>query len=174
VAAHGTRESRSPDGTCPDTVASGDAHRTVEGGSAVSAVHRILGFFVVGVFAVGWIWGLGAKLVRREPGALYWRWVALAQVAAGLQAIVGLTLLAMGGRVSGGLGGVLHYVYGLLPLLLFFIAHVVARSGDMSFVGIRGSQGEPIAIRAWTPFAWASFICFGLTLRALMTGLGEG
>ncbi len=140
----------------------------------MSAVHRILGFFVVGVFAVGWIWGLGAKLVRREPGALYWRWVALAQVAAGLQAIVGLTLLAMGGRVSGGLGGVLHYVYGLLPLLLFFIAHVVARSGDMSFVGIRGSQGEPIAIRAWTPFAWASFICFGLTLRALMTGLGEG
>jgi hypothetical protein len=140
----------------------------------VSAVHRILGFFVVGVFAVGWIWGLGAKLARREPGALYWRWVALAQVAAGLQAIVGLTLLAMGGRVSGGLGGVLHYVYGLLPLLLFFIAHVVARSGDMSFVGIRGSQGEPIAIRAWTPFAWASFICFGLTLRALMTGLGEG
>jgi hypothetical protein len=174
VAAHGTRESRPPDGTRPDTVASGDAHRTVEGGSAVSAVHRILGFFVVGVFAVGWIWGLGAKLARREPGALYWRWVALAQVAAGLQAIVGLTLLAMGGRVSGGLGGVLHYVYGLLPLLLFFIAHVVARSGDMSFVGIRGSQGEPIAIRAWTPFAWASFICFGLTLRALMTGLGEG
>ncbi len=140
----------------------------------MSAVHRILGFFVVGVFAVGWIWGLGAKLARREPGALYWRWVALAQVAAGLQALVGLTLLAMGGRVSGGLGGVLHYVYGLLPLLLFFIAHVVARSGDMSFVGIRGSQGEPIAIRAWTPFAWASFICFGLTLRALMTGLGEG
>jgi hypothetical protein len=140
----------------------------------VSVVHRLLGFFVVGVFAVGWIWGLGAKLARREPGPLYWRWVALAQVTAGLQAIVGLTLLATGGRVGGVFGGVLHYVYGLLPLLLFFIAHVVARSGDMSFVGIRGSRGEPIAIRAWTPFAWVSFICFGLALRALMTGLGEG
>ena len=140
----------------------------------MSVVHRLLGFFVVGVFAVGWIWGLGAKLVRREPGPLYWRWVALAQVTAGLQAIVGLTLLATAGQVGGAFGGVLHYVYGLLPLLLFFIAHVVARSGDMSFVGIRGSRGECIAIRAWTPFAWVSFICFGLASRALMTGLGFG
>jgi hypothetical protein len=24
------------------------------------------------------------------------------------------------------------------------------------------------------PFAWVAFICFGLTLRALMTGLGVG
>jgi hypothetical protein len=140
----------------------------------VSDVHRVLGFFVVGVFAVGWIWGLGAKLARRGPGPLYWRWVALAQVTAGLQAIVGLTLLAIGGRVGGAFGGVLHYVYGLLPLLLFLIAHVVARSGDMSLVGIRGARGEPVAIRAWTPFAWVSFICFGLASRALMTGLGFG
>jgi hypothetical protein len=28
--------------------------------------------------------------------------------------------------------------------------------------------------RPWVPFALASFICFGLTLRALMTGLGIG
>ena len=138
----------------------------------MSAVHRALGFFVVGVFALGWIWGLVAKLVRRGPGPLYWRWVALAQVSAALQAIVGLTLLATGGRVGGALAGVLHYVYGLLPLALFFIAHVVARSGNMSFVGIRGPRGEPVAIRAWTPFAWASFISFGLAARALMTGLG--
>jgi hypothetical protein len=168
------RESTPPDLSATATVASGDADRTVEGCSGVSAAHRLLGFLVVGVFAVGWIWGLGAKLLRREPGPLYWRWVALEQASAGLQAIVGLSLLAIGGRVGGGLGGLLHYVYGLLPLLLFFVAHVVARSGDMSFVGIRGSGGEPIAIRAWTPFAWASFICFGLASRALMTGLGLG
>jgi hypothetical protein len=26
----------------------------------------------------------------------------------------------------------------------------------------------------WVPFAWAAFICFGLTLRGLMTGFGTG
>jgi hypothetical protein len=39
------------------------------------------------------------------------------------------------------------------------VAHVVAR----------GMEREP-----WIPFAWAGFFCFGLTLRALMTGLGIG
>ena len=114
----------------------------------MSTVHRLLGFLVVGVFAVGWIWGLGAKLARRDPGPLYWRWVSLAQITAGLQAIAGLALLATGGRVGGAFGGVLHYVYGLLPLLLFFIAHVVARSGDMSFVGIRAPAPRFHPIRA--------------------------
>jgi hypothetical protein len=139
-------------------------------------VHEAFGFLLVAVFAVGWIWGLGAKLTRRGPGELYWRWVALAQVTAGIQAVLGLTLLIAGYRVEGAgtLGGVLHYVYGLLPLLVFAIAHVVARSGDMSFIGVRGDDGRPVPIRAWAPFAWAAFISFGLASRALMTGLGVG
>jgi hypothetical protein len=139
-------------------------------------VHEAFGFFLVGLFAVGWIWGLGAKLMRRGPGGLYWRWVALAQVTAGIQAILGIALLIAGYRVEAGgaLGGILHYVYGLLPLVLFAIAHLVARSGDMSFIGVRGEGGRPVPIRAWTPFAWAAFICFGLASRALMTGLGLG
>ena len=139
-------------------------------------VHKYIGFFIVAVFAVGWVWGLGAKILRRGPGDLYWRWLAVAQVTAGVQALLGITLLILGKRVdaSGTLGGLLHYVYGLLPILIFAIAHVVARSGDMSFIGVEGPKGEPVRIRAWTPFAWASFICFGLASRALMTGLGIG
>jgi hypothetical protein len=57
-------------------------------------------------------------------------------------------------------------VYGYLPLLLFVFAHVIAREGSARMIGI----DRPV--QPWTPFAWASFICFGLTLRALMTGLG--
>jgi hypothetical protein len=142
----------------------------------MAEVHRVAGFAVVGIFALGWIWGLAAKLVGRGPGALYWRWVAVAQVIAGVQAILGLTLLATGGRVlaDGLLGELLHYIYGLLPLLLFAIAHVVARSGDVSAIGIRGPAGERRTVRPWAPFAWASFISFGLAARALMTGLGVG
>jgi hypothetical protein len=134
----------------------------------VSALHRVVGFAVVAIFALGWIWGLGAKLGRRGPGEAYWTWLSVAQVVAGLQAVLGTILLVSGRRVhaEGVLGGTLHYVYGYLPLLLFVVAHVVAREGTARAVGI----DRPI--QPWVPFAWASFISFGLTLRALMTGLG--
>jgi hypothetical protein len=135
-------------------------------------IHEYVGFAVVGIFTVGWVWGLGAWILRRGPGEGYWIWLTVAQVVAGLQALLGITLLIIGYRVhaEGTLGGILHYVYGLLPLLLFVIAHVVARAGNASLVGF----DERKQIRPWVPFAWAAFICFGLTSRALMTGLGIG
>ena len=134
----------------------------------MSAWHRVIGFAVVAIFALGWIWGLGAKIARREPGDGYWMWLAVAQVVAGLQALLGTVLLVLGRRLEAGgvLGGTLHYVYGYLPLLLFVFAHVMARAGDARVIGI----DRPL--RTWVPFAWASFISFGLTFRALLTGLG--
>jgi hypothetical protein len=134
----------------------------------VSGLHRVIGFAVVATFALGWIWGLGAKIARREPGEGYWTWLAAAQVFAGVQAVLGTILLIAGRRLEaeGVLGGTLHYVYGYLPLLLFLFAHVVAREGNARAIGI----DRPV--QPWVPFAWASFISFGLTLRALMTGLG--
>lgn len=138
-------------------------------------MHQILGFTVVAVFTLGWVWGLAAKVSRRGPGELYWKWVALAQVVAAVQAVIGIGLLIAGGRPEAtGLARTLHYVYGLLPLLLFAIAHVVARIGNLSVLGIQHRDGTQIPIRPWTPFAWVSFIAFGLTLRALMTGMGWG
>jgi len=136
----------------------------------VSGLHRVVGFAVVGVFTLGWVWGLVAWIRRRAPGELYWRWLTVAQVLVGLQAVFGVVLLLLGRRVvtGGALSNVLHYVYGLLPVLLFVFAHVVARAGNASIIGL----DERRKIAPWVPFAWASFICFGLTLRALMTGLG--
>lgn len=138
----------------------------------MSDVHRFIGFAVVSVFALGWLWGLGAWIVRRGPGEGFWIWLTVAQVVAGLQAILGIALLLLGRRLNTGgtLGGILHYVYGLLPILLFVMAHVIARAGSAAMLGF----DETRRIRPWVPFAWASFICFGLTLRALMTGLEVG
>lgn len=136
----------------------------------MSQIHQILGFAVVALFALGWVWGLGAWIARRGPGERYWLWLTVAQVVAGAQAVLGVTLLLLGRRMlaPGALGDVLHYVYGLLPILLFVFAHVVARAGNARIIGI----DRPV--RPWVPFAWASFISFGLTSRALMTGLGIG
>ena len=57
-----------------------------------------------------------------------------------------------------------------LPVVLLVFAHVIAREGNASMVGFDKEK----TLAPWVPFAWASFICFGLTLRALMTGLGVG
>jgi hypothetical protein len=76
------------------------------------------------------------------------------QVTVLVQGIAGATLLIMGRRISS-----LHYVYGVIfPVLVLMVAHVLAR--------------EQFSHRPWLPFAFASFFCLGLTMRALMTGLG--
>jgi len=113
---------------------------------------------------------MGAGFAKRGLCERYLLWLTVAQVVAGAQAALGVALLLLGRRMAtpGTLGDVLHYVYGLLPILLFVFAHVVARAGNARIIGI----DRPV--RPWVPFAWVSFICFGLTLRALMTGLGIG
>jgi len=121
----------------------------------VSELHKWIGFAVVGGFAVLFLWGIGAKLFKRGPGDWFWRWLVLVQVLVGVQTIVGIVLFLSGERAP----TLLHYAYGLFPIIVLVVAHVVAR----------GMEREP-----WIPFAWAGFFCFGLTLRALMTGLGIG
>jgi hypothetical protein len=123
----------------------------------VSELHRYVGFVVVGIFSIGWVFGLVLWISRREAGDWFWRWLVAAQVIAALQAVVGVVLMLLGRRPTTWL----HVVYGLGPLVILGIAHLLARD-------------ENFRRRPWVPFAVASFICFGLSLRALTTGLGTG
>lgn len=123
----------------------------------MSSIHLYAGFAIVALFGAGWVWGLGAWLAKRGPGEWFWRWLAVVQVVAVVQAVLGVWLL-VSGRV---LPQTLHLVYGLGPLVILGIAHALAR--DRNFER-----------RPWVAFGFASFICFGLSLRALMTGLGIG
>jgi len=129
-------------------------------------IHAAVGFAVVGLFSIGWIWGLVAWIAKRDPGRGFWIWLAVAQVVVGVQAIVGLVLYLGGHRASTWL----HYAYGLFPVLVLVVAHLVARETRRMAPSPR--TGRTMA--PWVPFAWAAFICFGLTLRGLMTGLGIG
>jgi len=124
-------------------------------------VHTYVGFLVEAVFTVGWVWGLVALIRRREPGQGFWTWLVVAQTIAGIQAAMGLILLLLGYRPDTWL----HYVYGFGPIAVLVIAHQVARDQQSG-----GGEAEPVA--PWIPFAAAAFVCFGLALRALMTGLG--
>jgi hypothetical protein len=125
-------------------------------------VHEYVGFAVVGVFTVGWVWGLVALITKRDPGQRFWTWVVVAQVIAGVQALLGVLLLLLGYRPDTWL----HYVYGFGPLVVFLIAHQMARE-------VRDQDGGRFS-QPWVVFAAAEFICFGLAGRALMTGLGIG
>jgi len=127
----------------------------------VGALHRVIGFAVVAVFTTGWVWGLSAAVARRGPGDRYWTWLGAAQVVAAVQALVGVVLLLTGNRPTDWL----HLVYGFGPLVILVIGHAMARE-------VRRGRGAPV--EPWVIFALASFICFGLSLRALMTGLGIG
>jgi hypothetical protein len=129
----------------------------------MSDIHTIVGFAVVAIFAIGWLWPLAALVVRRRPGERYWIWLTVAQVVAGVQALLGLILLAIGRRPSDWL----HLVYGFGPILILVIAHALAREGQKVKPG-----ADPIPPHLW--FAFGAFIAFGLSLRALMTGLGIG
>ena len=120
------------------------------------ALHLVAGSAIVGAFGLVTLWGLVTWVVRRGPGQAFWWVVGFVQGAVLLQALVGVALLLIGGRAT-----ILHIVYGaMFPALVLGVAHALAR--------------DAFAHRPWVPFAMASFFCFGLTLRALMTGLGVG
>jgi hypothetical protein len=122
----------------------------------VRALHLVAGSAIVGAFGLLTLWGLVTWIIRRGPGRAFWWVVGFVQGAVLLQLLVGVVLLLLGGRAT-----ILHIVYGaVFPALVLAVAHVLAR--------------DAFAHRPWAPFAVASFFCLGLTLRALMTGLGVG
>ena len=84
------------------------------------------------------------------------RLLTVLQVLLGVQLLAGLVLLAQGGRPA-----ILHYLYGaVFPALVIGVCHVFTR----------GLEKPPYHVF----FTIGSFFVFGLTARALMTGLGIG
>jgi hypothetical protein len=121
----------------------------------VPEIHKYIGFAVVGGWFALMVWAAIAAIVRREPNRWYWRLLGVLQAILLLQIVVGLTLW-----ISHPLPAFLHPFYGaLFPAIVLVIAHVFAR-------GLDDEKDR------WKVFGWASLFVFGLTLRALMTGLG--
>jgi len=124
--------------------------------TAACKVHAAIGFVIVGGWFLLFVFGLGAWILRREPGRPFWRLLAILQVLLVIQLIAGSVLLAAGHRAD----SLLHSLYGVVfPAIVLVVAHVFGR----------GMENEE---DTWKVFAVASFVIFGLTLRALTTGLG--
>jgi hypothetical protein len=120
----------------------------------MTAFHRIEGFAIVIGWGVLFLWGVGLFIFKRDAGRLYWGLLTVLQVLLGLQLLAGLVLFAAGGRPA-----VLHYLYGaVFPAIVLVVCHVFTR----------GLEKPPYHLF----FTIGAFFIFGLTARALMTGLG--
>ena len=124
--------------------------------TAICETHAFIGFLIVGGWFVVFAWGgLAWWPLHREPGRLYWGLLGVLQGILILQLLIGLIMW-----VRNPIPTWLHPLYGaLFPAIILVIAHVMARGMDL--------EEDRYKI-----FAVAAFFIFGLTLRALMTGLG--
>lgn len=124
----------------------------------VSDLHRFVGYSIPTGFALLSLWSGYAFARNKPPGDNFWHLLAALQVVIGLQVLVGATLFLAGFRPQSNGPEWLHYAYGaLFPAFVLVLAHRFARRAE----GI-----------SWVVFGVAGLVCFGLTFRALQTGLG--
>jgi hypothetical protein len=122
----------------------------------MEAIHRFVGFGIVGGWLLLFLWGCVLFVLRRDANRWYWGLLTALQVLLGLQLLAGIVLFATGGRPP-----LLHYFYGVLfPAVVLVVAHGLTR----------GLEKPPYHVF----FTIGAFFIFGLTGRALMTGLGLG
>ena len=123
-------------------------------------LHRYIAYSIPTGFLLLVLWTVWSLIRNRPPHDWFWSLLAGLQVVLGLQALVGIVLFIAGNRPDAKGPPWLHYVYGaLFPLAMLMGAH-------------RSAKGERFKDIPWVPFGIASFFIFGLTFRALQTGLG--
>lgn len=124
----------------------------------MDTVHRVIGFAVPGGFALLMLWSIWALIRNKAPGAPFWNVLGALQAIVGIQVLVGGILFLTGARPATGGPTWLHYFYGgVFPAIVLVVAHRYAHRYDTI---------------PWLVFGLAGFICFGLTFRALQTGMG--
>ncbi len=123
----------------------------------MSRIHLYVGYAMPTGFALLALWSLISFLRNREPSAWFWNLLAVAQIILGAQIVVGLVLL-LSGLEPPGEPTWLHYAYGgLFPAAVLVGAHRFAAKHTSA---------------AWIIFGFAALVNFGLTVRALTTGMG--
>ena len=121
-------------------------------------LHRFIAYGVPAGFLLLALATVVGLIRNKAPGEWFWTLVAVLQVVLGVQVVVGGIMFVMGDRPDTSGPEWLHYVYGgLFPAALLVLAHRL------------GKRFEEIP---WVVFGAIGLVCFGLTFRALQTGLG--
>lgn len=124
----------------------------------ITVIHRYVGLSIVIGLVYLAMYGVGARLLRREAvGRPFWAVLYYTETVLVIQVVVGIVLLLLGRRTGAG-GFDLHYIYGsVFPVLVLLGGRLYSLRRET---------------RDYVPIAWAGFIAFGLTFRALQTACG--
>lgn len=113
------------------------------------AVHLVVGVSLIALNLVAFAFG-GIAWLRSRPSVPFWYLLRAAQVAVFLQALLGGLLVFTGHEAAEDL----HYLYGVLPLVVSFLAEG-ARAGaaqreladlDLEFEDLPGEQQQSLAL----------------------------
>ena len=97
-------------------------------------VHIVVGVACLVLVGAAGVWGAWCWYrVRQSP--LFWRLLRAGQVAIVVEAAIGGILLALGNKESS-----LHVIYGLLPLLVSFIAEQLRIASAQAVLDSRGFE----------------------------------
>lgn len=127
---------------------------------SLTGIHGyVLGFALIGLWAVVCVWALVARFAAKGETPAFWRVVSAAQILLVVQLLAGLVLLGTGRRPGPDDDGAtlaFHLAYGVLfPAVTLMVGHKVARDGKY---------------RAHSVFAVVGLVIFGLSTRAWMVG----
>jgi hypothetical protein len=140
----------------------------------LDTVHLVAGVALLGLNLLAGVWGAWMWLAQR-PSVAFWYMLRAAQVAVVVQALIGAILLLLGREAADGL----HYVYGVAPLFVSFLAEgaragVAEREvGDLAFETLPRERQRAIALaivrREMGIMAVSTLVIFFLALRAAGT-----
>lgn len=143
----------------------------------LSTLHLVTGYLVLAANGLAGAWGVAAWL-RREPSAVFWYLLRIAQAIVIAQVALGLALLAQGARPL----DELHYLYGGGPLLVTLVSEgmrVGAAQRELAAVGDldaldrdqQADVGRRVLRRETGIMAVGCLVIVSLALRAVFTGV---
>jgi heme A synthase len=138
------------------------------------AVHLVVGCTLIALnLAAGALGGIA--WLRKRPSIPFWYLLRAAQAAVFLQALLGMLLLFTGHKAD----EELHYLYGILPLFISFLAEGARASaaqrelGELDFESLPAEEQESLALaivrREMGIMAVSCWVIFFLALRAAST-----
>jgi heme A synthase len=137
-------------------------------------LHIAVGVLVIALNLAGGVIG-GTAWYRNRPSIPFWYLLRAAQASVFLQALIGGLLVVTGHEPAEGL----HYLYGILPLVVSFIAEGARAGaaqrelGELDFESLPGEQQETLALaivrREMGIMAVSCGVIFFLALRAAFT-----
>ncbi|MFY9264880.1 MAG: hypothetical protein WAO61_05585 [Solirubrobacterales bacterium] len=143
----------------------------------MAELHLSLGIFVFSANLFAGVWGLVAWLARR-PSTIFWYLLRAAQISVVVQVVLGAILLMTGHAATEDL----HYLYGVLPLVLMLTTEMMRVGAAQRVVGETDYEKLPeaeartlamqIFIAETRVMALGCLIIAALALRAGITSGG--